>query len=121
MYRVARSFVRGLNGYSWSTIVAFIYINLVMEHNVYRALLLNFILVFPLIIPVIYCCEKSAYLMKIDDCKLTVTDSFKRDLFTIYFSFFLACLLSLLFQYNNPDAKFLHKKNKGNVHHESCS
>ena len=97
--------LRRLNGYSWSVIVAFIFASIAMEYNTYHLSLESTYLSLPLIFIAVYWCEHAACLVRSPDYKLTKIESFNRDLFAISFSFFLACLLSLLFQYNNSDAK----------------
>ncbi len=97
--------IRQLNGYSWSIIVAFIFASVAMEYNTDHSLLDSACFTIPLIFIAVFWCEKTAYLMAVPDYRLTKKESFSRDLFLISYSFFLACLLSLLSQHNNSDAK----------------
>ena len=59
----------------------------------------------PLIIIAVYWCEKSAHSIKQPEYNLKNTALFNRDLFILSFGFLLGCLVSLLFAYNNSDAK----------------
>lgn len=97
--------LRRLNGYSWSIIVAFIGAMFAMQYHTASLSLKDFFLILLLIIIMIYWCEKSAYSIKHPEFNLKKTELFKRDLFILSFSFLLACLISLMFSYNNSDAK----------------
>ena len=94
-----------LNGYSWSILVAFICATFAMGYHTAGISFEGFFQALPLIILMVYWCEKSARYIKQPECNLKKVELFNRDLFILSFSFFLACLLSLVFAYNNSDAK----------------
>lgn len=97
--------LRRLNGYSWSTIIAFICATFAMQYHTASFSFSDFFQTLPLIIVAIYWCEKSAYFIKQPEHSLKTIELFNRDLFILSFSFLLGCLVSLLFAYNNSDAK----------------
>lgn len=96
--------LRQLNGYSWSILVAFICATFSMQYHS-STFLEAFFQSLPLIILAIYWCEKSAYYIKQPESNLERRELFNRDFFIIGFSFLLGCLISLIFAYNNTDAK----------------
>ncbi|WP_051555258.1 hypothetical protein [Legionella fairfieldensis] len=97
--------LRQLNEYSWSVILAFICATLAMQYHTASIHIKDFFQVLPLIIVFISWCEKSAYFIKQPESNLKKTEIFNRDTFILSFSFLLACLISLLFAYDNSDAK----------------
>ena len=97
--------LKRLNKYSWSIIVAFICAASVMQYHTANISLQGFFQVLPLIIIAVYWCEKSANYIKLPEKNLKKIELFNRDLFILSFSFLLACLISLLFAYNNSDVK----------------
>ena len=94
-----------LNGYSWSILVAFICATFAMVYHTAGISFEGFFQVLPLIILMIYWCEKSAHYIKQPESNLKKRELFNRDFFIIGFSFLLGCLISLIFAYNNSDAK----------------
>ena len=97
--------LRQLNGYSWSILIAFICATFAMGYHTDGISFEGFFQALPLIILMVYWCEKSARYMKQPECNLKRRELFKRDFFILSFSFFWACLISLIFAYNNSDAK----------------
>lgn len=65
----------------------------------------GFIQTLPLIIIFIFWSEKSEPLIKRTESNLKKAQIFNRDTFILSFSFLLGCLISLLFAYDNSDAK----------------
>lgn len=65
----------------------------------------DFFQALPLIIAFVFWCEKSAHFIQQPEVNLKKTEIFNRDLFILSFSFFLASLISLLFAYDNSDAR----------------
>lgn len=63
------------------------------------------IITLPLFIFIILFIHKNFYILKIKDAYLTKNETFLRDYLYVNSSFILAGFLSLLFQYNNNDAK----------------
>jgi hypothetical protein len=59
----------------------------------------------PLIIIAVYYAEKLAHLISQSEHSLKKSRLFTRDVFILSFSFLFACLLSLIFSYNNSDAR----------------
>jgi len=104
MGNYAGSFYK-LNRYSWSLIVAFICATIAMQYHTGHITFEGFYLSLPLIVIIVYWCEQRVPLVRMKDCLLTKQESFGRDLFMISYSFVLAGLFSLLFQYNNSDIK----------------
>lgn len=96
--------IKGLSGFSWSIIIGFICASFSMQFraNSYFYEIMN---VLPLILAAIYWCEKSAFLISLNDHHLKNKEIFNRDLFLLSFAFFLGFLISLGFSYNNSDAK----------------
>ena len=97
--------LRQLNGYSWFIIVAFICATFAMQYHTASISIKDFLQALPLIIAFVFWCEKSAHFIKQPESNLKKTEIFNRDLFILSFSFLLACLISLLFAYDNSDAK----------------
>lgn len=97
--------LRRLNGYSWSIIVAFICATFAMQYHTASISPKDFFQALPLIVVSVFCCEKFAYFINQPDRNLKKTEILNRDLFILSFSFLLACLISLLFAYDNSDAK----------------
>jgi hypothetical protein len=97
--------IKSLNRYSWSLIFTFICATLAMEYHTARVSFEEFFQTFPLIIILVYWCQKSAFLITLPECKLKKIELFRRDLFISNFSFLLGCLISLILAYDNSDAK----------------
>ena len=97
--------LRQLNGYSWSIIVAFICATFAMQYHTVNIYLMDFFQALPLIIIAVYWGEKSKYSIKQPELNLKNAELFNRDFFILSFSFLLACLISLIFAYDNSDAK----------------
>ena len=93
-----------LNRYSLSILIMFI-ATFAMQYHTANIFLEGFFQTLPLIVIMVYWCEKSAPLIQQSECYLKKTELFRRDLFILSFSFLLACLISLLFAYDNSDAK----------------
>ena len=93
--------LRRLNGYSWSVIVAFICATFAMQYHTVVVSFDDFFLTLLLIVMMVYWCEKSIHYIKQPECNLKKIELFYRDLCILTFSFFLACLISLVFAYNN--------------------
>ena len=94
-----------LNGYSWSIIVAFLCATFAMHYHASNSFFKDSFLALPLIIVAVYWCQQSKYSITQPEYNLKNTDVFHRDCFLISFSFLLSCLISLIFAYNNSDAK----------------
>lgn len=99
------SFFYKLNRYSWSLIIAFICATIVMQYHTGHITFEGFYLSLPLVCIMVHWCEQRAPLIRMKDYLLTKQESFGRDLFMISYSFVLAGLFSLLFQYNNSDVR----------------
>lgn len=97
--------LKNLNKYSWSLLVAFVCAVFAMHYNAANVFFADFFQTLPLIIIAVYCCEKLAPLINQPEQNLKKSKLFTRDLFILSFSFLFACLLSLIFSYNNSDAK----------------
>ena len=97
--------LKRLNKYSWSIIIAFIGATFAMQYHTTDISLMSFFQTLPLIVIVVYWSEKFAHYIKQPEGCLKKIEVFNRDLFILSFSFLLACLISLLFAYNNSDAK----------------
>lgn len=93
-----------LNRYSWSIITAFTCTAFAMQYHTASISYNEFLQVTPLIFFAIYWCQKSAHLIT-HNGNLKKTELFKRDLFLLNFSFFLATLISLALAYGNSDAR----------------
>lgn len=76
-----------------------------MHYHTANVSFLGFCQTFPLIIIVVYYCEKLASLVSQPEYNLKKSRIFTRDLFILSFSFLFGCLLSLIFSYNNSDAR----------------
>ena len=96
---------KNLNKYSWSLLVAFICAVFAMHYNTANISFVDFFQTLPLMIIAVYCCEKLAPLINQPEQNLKKSKLFTRDLFILSFSFLFACLLSLIFSYNNSDAR----------------
>lgn len=94
-----------LNGYSWSILIAFICAIFAMHYHIANISFAEFFHTLPLIIIAVYCCEKLAPLVNQPEQSLRKPKLFTRDLFLLSFSFLFACLLSLVFSYNNSDVR----------------
>nr|HAT8714801.1 hypothetical protein [Legionella jordanis] len=94
-----------LNGYSWSILIAFICAIFAMHYHTTNISFVGVIQTLPLIIIAVYYSEKLASLINQPEHNLEKSKIFARDLFVLNFSFLFACLLSLVFSYNNSDAK----------------
>ena len=94
-----------LNSYSWSLILFFIAANFSMEYYSGGIPLEGFFMVLPLIFGAVLWSEQTASLKNTKDLDQNKNEAFIWDLFTITFSFILGGLISLLFEYNNTDAR----------------
>lgn len=97
--------LKNLNKYSWSILIAFICATFAMLYRTANISFEGFFQTLPLIIIAVYYCEKLAPLINQPEHNLKKSELFTRDLFILSFSFLLACLLSLIFSYNNSDVK----------------
>lgn len=97
----------GLNRYSWSIIIAFISTAFAMQYHTASSFLEDFLQTLPLIVITVYWCEKSAPLITLPENNLKKIELFRRDFFILSFSFLLGCLISLIFAYDNSDARGL--------------
>lgn len=97
--------ITNLNKYSWSIIVMFICATFAMINYTPNVSLGGFVQTLPLIIISVYYCEKLAPLINQSEYNLNKAKLFARDFFILSFSFLFACLLSLVFSYNNSDVK----------------
>ena len=96
--------IKGLNGFSWAIISAFICSSFAMQYHTNDSFY-EFFNILPLLLGAVYWCEKSAYLINLPECELKKKSLFNRDLLILSFSFLLGCQISLCFAYNNSDAK----------------
>ncbi|MFI4955233.1 MAG: hypothetical protein ACHP9Y_04905 [Gammaproteobacteria bacterium] len=94
-----------LNKYSWSILIAFICATIAMLYGTANNSLQDFFQALPLIVISIYYCEKLAPLLDQPEHNLKKSKLFIRDSFILTFGFLLASLISLIFAYNNSDAK----------------
>lgn len=97
----------GLNRYSWSIVIAFISTAFAMQYHTASFSLKDFLQTLPLIAITVYWCEKSPHLITQPENNLKKTEFFRRDFFILSFSFLLGCLISLIFAYDNSDARGL--------------
>jgi hypothetical protein len=97
--------IKNLNRYSWSILIAFICAAFAMHYHTANVSFADVFQTLPLMIIAVYCCEKLAPLVNQPEKNLKKSKLFIRDLFILSFSFLLACLLSLIFSYNNSDVK----------------
>lgn len=97
--------LKNINKYSWLLIIAFIFAVFAMSYQTVNTSFDGFIQTLPLIIIFIFWSEKSAQLIKQTESNLKKAQLFNRDTFILSFSFLLGCLISLLFAYDNSDAK----------------
>ncbi|CDZ76135.1 hypothetical protein BN59_00401 [Legionella massiliensis] len=105
MARLKKSSLRNLNRYSWSILIAFICANFSMQYHAPYVSFEGFLQTFPLIVLVVFRCERLAPLISQPEYHLNKQELFLRDSFILSFSFLLACLISLLFQYDNSDVR----------------
>ncbi|PJD92824.1 MAG: hypothetical protein CK424_04395 [Legionella sp.] len=98
---------KNLNGYSWSILIAFICVTYPMHYHTANISFADFFQTLPLIIIAVYYSEKLAHLISQPEHNLKTPRLFTRDVFILSFSFLFACLLSLIFSYNNSDARGL--------------
>jgi hypothetical protein len=98
-------FFKKLSKHSWLLIIAFICASMAMQYDTGHITFEGFYLSLPIVFFMVYWTEQTVFLVRMKDCQLTKQDSFKRDLFIISYSFLLAGLLSLLFQFNNADVR----------------
>jgi len=97
---------RNLNLYSWLIIFAYICANFAMQDYYSGKLSLEgFFFGLPVIGGIVYWSEYSARLIKKSEHHLKKKDLFFRDFFLISYSCLLGDILSLIFQYNNSDAR----------------
>lgn len=94
-----------LNKYSWLLLITFIFAVFAMSYQTTNTSFDGFIQTLPLIIIFVFWSEKSAQLIKQTESNLKKAQLFNRDTFILSFSFLLGCLISLLFAYDNSDAK----------------
>ena len=97
--------LKNLNKYSWLILITFIFAVIAMSYQTTNIFFNGFIQTLPLIIFFVFWSEKSAQLIKQTDSNLKKAQLFNRDTFILSFSFLLGCLISLLFTYDNSDAK----------------
>lgn len=93
------------NPFSWLLISAYILACYVMEYFSPRILWEGIILSAPLIMAIVYWSENTAHLIREDTTSLLKEQIFYRDLFLLTYSYLIGFLFSLLFQYNNSDAR----------------
>ncbi|CAM2730850.1 hypothetical protein [Legionella worsleiensis] len=96
---------KNLNKYSWLLILIFIFAVLAMSYKTANISLDGLMQTIPLIVVFVFWCEKSAQRLKRTENNLKKAQLFHRDTFILSFSFLLGCLISLLFAYDNSDAK----------------
>lgn len=97
--------LKNLNGYSWSILIAFICALFAMHYHTANISFVGIFQTLPLIIIAVYYSEKLAPLISQPEHNLKKSRLFTRDVFILSFSFLFACLLSLIFSYNNSDAR----------------
>ena len=97
--------LKNLNGYSWSILIAFICALFAMHYPAATISFAGIFQTFPLIIIAVYYSEKLAPLISQPEHNLKKSRLYTRDVFILSFSFLFACLLSLIFSYNNSDAR----------------
>lgn len=97
--------LNNLNGYSWSILIAFICALFAMHYHTANISFAGIFQTLPLIIIAVYYAEKLAPLISQSEHSLKKSRLFTRDVFILSFSFLFACLLSLIFSYNNSDAR----------------
>ncbi len=97
--------LNNLNGYSWSILIAFICALFAMHYHTANISFAGIFQTLPLIIIAVYYSEKLAPLISQSEHSLKKSRLFTRDVFILSFSFLFACLLSLIFSYNNSDAR----------------
>lgn len=97
---------KNLNVYSWSIIFVYICASFFMQNYSSGTISLEgFLFGLPIFGGIVYWSENSAQLIKKSDLELKEKEGFYRDLFLITYSSLLGDVLSLLFQYNNSDAR----------------
>jgi len=97
--------LKNLNKYSWLLLITFIFAVFAMSYQTANTSFDGFIQTLPLIIIFVFWSEKSAQLIKQTESNLKKVQLFNRDIFILSFSFLLGFLISLLFAYDNSDAK----------------
>lgn len=97
--------LKNSNGYSWSILIAFICALFAMHYHTANISFAGIFQTLPLIIIAVYTSEKLAPLISQPEHNLKKSRLFTRDVFILSFSFLFACLLSLIFSYNNSDAR----------------
>lgn len=105
MTKVQQNKLKHLNKYSWSILIAYSSVILAMYYRTATISFSGFFQTLPLIIVTVYYAQKLASLIRQPEHNLKKLELFIRDLFILNFSFLFACLLSLLFSYNNSDVK----------------
>ncbi len=105
MTTTLKSNIKNFNIYSWSIVISFVCAILAMRSGTNGISYIDFLQTSPLIILAVICSEKLAPLVNQPDANLRNSQLFKRDLFVLSLSFLLGCLISLVFSYNNSDAK----------------
>ncbi|KTC88212.1 MULTISPECIES: hypothetical protein [Legionella] len=101
----SRKKIKKLNGYSWSILISFICATFAMHYHTANISFAGLLQTLPLIIIAVYYSEKLAPLISQPEHNLKKSKLFTRDLFILSFSFLSACLLSLIFSYNNSDTR----------------
>lgn len=96
---------RYINGLTWLMVIAFVSVIFTMEYFSPSILWEGILISSPLIIAAIMWSKKTSKLMRIENDQPIKEGRFVQDLFLITYSFFLAVLFSLLFQYDNSDVK----------------
>ncbi len=97
--------IKNINKYSLLILITYIFAVIAMSYQTINTFFNGFIQTLPLIIFFVFWSEKSAQLIKQTDSNLKKAQLFNRDTFILSFSFLLGCLISLLFAYDNSDAK----------------
>lgn len=105
MHQKKTNHLKNLNKYSWLLLITFIFAVFAMSYQTANTSFDGFIQTLPLIIIFIFWSEKSEPLIKRTESNLKKAQIFNRDTFILSFSFLLGCLISLLFAYDNSDAK----------------
>ena len=91
--------------YTWAIIIAFLSDFFVMEFNLTKISFEGFWIALPLISLIIFLSERLSSLMELNQKKPSKGDVFLRDFCLLLFVFFLATMITLLFENNNSDAK----------------
>jgi len=76
-----------------------------MQYHTANISLEGFFETLPLIVITIICCQKYVPLINQLDKNLNNSNTFRRDVFLLSYSFLLACLFSLILAYDNSDVR----------------